>query len=126
MQWGAPVIINDLLCTLVIMQDLSNDYLVSLDVSNFEHPVNSSEFELVRQAMIARESGNATMEVWLPIQREVRVWLWGGGQSGVLLTYLSLFLCRSGELHSDKCDVLLCSSGRNFIQVSNTHTQLEQ
>ena len=70
------------------MQDLSNDYLVSLDVSNFEHPVNSSEFELVRQAMIGRESGNATIEIWLPIQREVRVWL--GGQSGVLLTYLSL------------------------------------
>ena len=83
--------LNYLLCSLVIMQDLSNDYLVSLDVSNFEHPVNSSEFELVRQAMIARESGNATMEVWLPIQREVRVWLGGGGgQSGVLLTYLSL------------------------------------
>ena len=40
-------------------------------MSNYEHAVNSSEFEMVRKAMIDRGTGEFTLVAWIPIESEV-------------------------------------------------------
>ena len=49
----------------------SADDPLKFDVREYEHAVNSSEFERVRWSMMSRESGDHTLEAWIPIQREV-------------------------------------------------------
>ena len=52
-------------------QKLSSDDLISLDMSDFEHTYNKSDFESVRQAMIDRKVGHQSLAAWLPVEKEV-------------------------------------------------------
>ena len=52
-------------------QKLSSDDLISLDMSDFEHTYNKSDFEGVRRAMIDRNVGHQSLAAWLPVEREV-------------------------------------------------------
>jgi len=52
-------------------QKLSSDDLISLDMSDFEHSYNESDFESVRRAMIDRNVDHQSLAAWLPVEREV-------------------------------------------------------
>ena len=49
----------------------SADDVLKLDLRHYEHAINSSELEIVYQAMMNRKAGATTIPVWLPIEREV-------------------------------------------------------
>jgi len=49
----------------------SVDDIVDFDVSHYEHAVNQSEFQLVRQSIVEGETGRYTLPAWVTIAREV-------------------------------------------------------
>ncbi len=49
------------------LQNLSGDDLIALDVSDFEHAQNMSEFEEIRRSLIDGERGNRTISAWVPV-----------------------------------------------------------
>ena len=51
-----------------VLQAVSGDDLIALDVSNFEQPVNRTVFnEVVREAMLNRSTGSSTTEAWVAV-----------------------------------------------------------
>ncbi len=51
----------------------SADDILKLDLRQYEHAINGSELELLRQAMLNGETGETTIPVWLTIEREVSI-----------------------------------------------------
>ncbi len=61
----------------------SADDVLKLDVRQYEHAINDSELEIVRQSMMNGETGEYTVTVWLPLKRNV---------SNSLYTYYDNFI----------------------------------
>ena len=54
-----------------LTQKLSADDLISINVSDFEHTYNESDFTSVRQELLNRSTGQRTLAAWLPVERGV-------------------------------------------------------
>lgn len=68
-----PMSLTQLMCDVVLLQSMSSaDDVLKLDMRQYEHAINDSELEIVRQSMLNGKTGEYTVMVWLPLKREVR------------------------------------------------------
>ncbi len=68
-----PMSLTHLMCDVVLLQSMSSaDDVLKLDMRQYEHAINDSELEIVRQSMLNGKTGEYTVMVWLPLKREVR------------------------------------------------------
>ena len=79
------------------MQGLSDDDLLSVDMDQYEHPDNLTQWAAVREAMLGGGRGQASLPVWSAIQREVDVCMsaWSPINAEILISLQEDYVLRN-------------------------------
>ena len=87
------------LMTCHVSQGLSDDNLLSLDVDYYEHAVNQTEWQDLREAMLGGGRGQRSLLTWYTLEREV---------CGLCLGAWPMTSLAAGDIRTAKHILLLC------------------